>query len=319
MSINENLLNWMLDIGDPSLRLRVLVELLGRGADDPEVLQAQQAIPGSPAVRGLLESMHPEGYWTQKHVQTGVVSGAGVEYGSFATTHFCLAYLAELGLDRSQPQVALAAERYLGLQQPDGDWWQHLSCLQGYNLRTFIRLGYRRDPRLQRTVDLLLNTRRRDGGCLCDLHELKRPRSKSCVRGSAKVLLALAELPETWDHPRCRELVDYFLRRGGVFRSKYPSEVVNDDMGRLSFPLTWRTNAWEIVLGLSRMGCGEDERLKAAWELVEGQADPDGRYRLDWTPAQCPWKVGRRGEPNPWVTFYVLLAEKWRRSSSPAV
>ncbi len=37
-----------------------------------------------------------------------------------------------------------------------------------------------------------------------------------------------------------------------------------------------------------------------------------GFYPLDSTPAQSPWKVGRKGIANPWVTFYVLLAMKFR-------
>ena len=32
---------------------------------------------------------------------------------------------------------------------------------------------------------------------------------------------------------------------------------------------------------------------------------------LDMTPAQSPWKVGKTGEPNKWVTFYCLLAPKY--------
>jgi hypothetical protein len=60
------------------------------------------------------------------------------------------------------------------------------------------------------------------------------------------------------------------------------------------------------------MGYGGDSRLKRAWEALESRADDSGRYSLDWTPAQCPWKVGKRGEPNKWVTLYCLLAKKYR-------
>ena len=54
-----------------------------------------------------------------------------------------------------------------------------------------IRLGYRGDPRVQKAIDLMLSTARPDGGYLCDLHEKPNRRPpKSCVRGSAKALLA---------------------------------------------------------------------------------------------------------------------------------
>jgi hypothetical protein len=60
------------------------------------------------------------------------------------------------------------------------------------------------------------------------------------------------------------------------------------------------------------MGYGNDERLRAAWDILESGADEVGRYRLDWTPTECPWKVGKIGEMNKWVSFYVLLARKYQ-------
>lgn len=315
MEIVPSIREWLLEPEDPSVRWRTLTCLLERGADDPEVVQARAAIPDSKPVSRILAKMQPDGTWLQRNPRTREMLGGGVEYGAFATTHFCLAYLAELGLDRTHPQVAKAAERYLALQAPDGDWYLHLSCLLGYNVRTFTLLGYRDDPHVQRAIDLLLETEREDGGYLCDLHERKKYKTrpvKSCVRGAVKVLLALAELPEYWDHPRCWQLVDYFLRRGGIFRSTDPGRLVNADMERATFPIIWRANTWEILYALSKMGYGRDERLHAAWEVLGRQADASGRYLLDWTPAQSPWKFGERGEVNKWITLYVLLAKKYR-------
>ena len=59
------------------------------------------------------------------------------------------------------------------------------------------------------------------------------------------------------------------------------------------------------------MGYGRDERLKDAWNVMERRRDAQGRYPLDMTPAQSPWKVGKTGEPNQCVTFYCLLAGKY--------
>ena len=101
-------------------------------------------------------------------------------------------------------------------------------------------LGYKEDPRVKRSIQLLLDTDRPDGGYLCDMHEGKyktRP-VKSCVRGSVKALLAFSCLPEHWEHERCRDLVGYFLGREGVFKTSDLSELVNKDMARNSFPIT---------------------------------------------------------------------------------
>lgn len=317
MDAQSDVIQWLLEDEDPSVQLRTLTELLDVEEDMPEVKRAKSAIQQSTAVCSLLEIMHPDGYWLQKNPRTGIYVGDDVLYGSFGSTHFCLAYLAELGMDRTHPQVEKAADRYLNLQTPDGDWLGHYSCLFGYNIRTFVRLGYRDDERVNQSIELILQTDREDGGYLCDFHEgkYKTKSVRSCVRGAVKCLLAFAELPEYWDHPRCKQLVDYFLRRGGIFQSTHPGILVNKDMQRMSFPIIWRANIWEVLFGLSKMGYGSDERLNPAWDALESRADDAGRYSLDWTPTECPWKVGQRGEINKWITFYALLAQKHRIAS----
>ena len=211
-----DLIAWILEPENPSVRFRTLTELLDRGGSE-EALEAQRAIAASAPVSKLLQAMHPDGYWLQKNPRTGQVLGDGAEYGSFGTTHFCLSYCAELGLDKSHPLVAKAAARYLGLQREDGDWLGHYSCLYAYNIRTLVKLGYAGDERVRRSIELMLGTLRPDGGYLCDIHEKpNRKPPKSCIRGCAKALLAFAELPEYWRHPRCLALVDYFMNRNGI-------------------------------------------------------------------------------------------------------
>jgi hypothetical protein len=313
--IENPVFTWLMDPSEPSLRYRTLVELLDTPLDDPKVVATRQSIPQSSFVIQLMGKMHPEGYWLQTNPRTGRSVGEGVEYGSFATTHFCLAYLAEFGLDHTHPQVALASERYLGLQRPDGDWRGHYSCLYGYNIRTFVMLGYRNDVRVQRSIELLERSGRPDGGYLCDFHEPKSLRSKSkpksCIRGSLKALAAYSELgQEYWTHPGCLKLIDYFLRREGIYQRTQPEKLVNRDVATMIFPFHWRAGLVEILYHLSRMGHGNDPRLERAWMLLDSKTDKEGCYILEWTPTQSPWKVGKRGLANKWMTFYALLAKK---------
>jgi hypothetical protein len=146
------------------------------------------------------------------------------------------------------------------------------------------------------------------------MHEgkYKTKPTKSCIRGSVKALFAFSLLPEYWNHERCNELVEYFLRRGGIYKSTNRSLLVNKDMERNSFPITWRANVFEILFSLSKMGYGNDERLEKAWMYMESKKDRMGRYYLDWTPSQSPWKVGKRGEPNKWISLYSHLASKYK-------
>ena len=309
-------LAWLLEEDNPSLRYRTLTELFDVDPGDPRARATKDLVPASSQARAVLDRMHPDGYWQQRNPRSGEVLGGGVEYGAFATTHFCLAYLAELGLDRQDPRVAEAADRYLALQQPDGDFWRHFSCLYAYNIRTFLMLGYSGDPRLRKTIDLMLGTERPDGGYLCDMHEGKPggKKSRSCIRGSVKALLAFSMLPELWGSGRCRDLVGYFLRRDGIFRTDDPTGPVNRDVTWTIFPIHWRAGLPEVLLALSGMGYGRRPELDRAWAILAGKRADQGKYILDWTPTQALLKGGRRGEPSKWITFYALLALKYRDS-----
>lgn len=305
---------WLLEKENPSIRYRTLTELLDKKPDDSDVIQTRKQILSSQPVRNIFGRMHPDGYWLQKNPRSGEVVGQGVEYGAFASTHFVLAYLTELGLDKTNPQVKKAAQRYLNLQQPDGDFFRHFSCIYSYNIRTFLLLGYKDDPRVQKTINLMLTTTRPDGGYLCDMHEgkYKTKTVKSCIRGSTRALVAFAELAQYWQHPRCKALINYFLQRNCLFRMDNPKAYINHDVQSTSFPITWRASLLDIIFALSKMGYGKHKALQKAWQLLESKKDSRGHYILDWTPTQVQklWKIGKRVHPNKWITFYTLLAKK---------
>lgn len=296
---------------NPAIKYRTLTELAGFSIDSPEVLELKSKILEMPDVKKVFALMHPDGYWLQKNTRTGITSGDGVEYGAFATTHFILSYLSEMGLSKEHPKIALAAERYLNLVQPDGDWWNHLSCLSGLNIRTFIRLGYRNDQRLQSSINLMLKTNRSDKGYLCDMHERRSKKKKSCYRGTLKMLLAFSELPEYYHHPRVLQLIDYFLERNGIYNSS-KTEYVNSDITRFSFPVIWRANTWELLYAFSKMGYGKDKRLHDAWKLIESKTQSNGFINLDWSPVQCPINFGKREKPNEWLSLYIELSKKYK-------
>lgn len=302
----DNLLNSKI----AAVRYRTLTEIQGLSSTDSMVIKSLEDVLSSDEYTRIMSKMHKEGYWLQKNPRTKETVGEGVEYGSFASTHFALANLSELGLKRSHGHIEKAANRYLNLIADDGDWWNHMSCLYGYNIRTFIRLGYRGDPRLLKAISLMLKSIRFDNGYLCDMHE-KKGKKKSCYRGALKVLLAFSELPELWEEQTCKDIVSYFLNRKVIFNSKL-SRYVNKDIERNAFPISWRANTYEALLALSKMGFGTHEALSDAWELLDRRITANQKYILDSTSAQSLLKAGAKGAENDWISFYVALAKKYR-------
>jgi hypothetical protein len=315
MEPESSVLDWLLEENNPSIRYRTLTELLGKSPDDRRVREAKAQIAASRPVTAIFSKMNPEGFWYYVDERTGRGFGDGVQYLGCVTTHFNLAFLSELGLDRSDPRVAPAVDRYLNLQQPDGDFEGHFSCLYAYNLRSFVRMGYTGDPRVRRTRELMLATDRPDGGYLCDHHEGKyatRP-TKSCIRGSVKALVAFAELPELWDSPRCRKLVSYFLRHRVCFQTQRPTQPAADGIAATIFPFVWRASFLEALYALSILGYGQAPELADAWALLETKKDEEGRYVVDWAPPRSYFKPDKRGKPSKWVTLYALLALRHRQ------
>ncbi|MHA2326596.1 MAG: hypothetical protein ACXACB_14405, partial [Promethearchaeota archaeon] len=123
VKIPEPVIEWLLEKNNPSIRYRTMLELQNLPNTSKKI---KEAIQKSPVVQKILKGIHPEGYWEVKK-RDGRVLGAGVEYADWSTTHFVLSYLVELGVTKDNPIVNKAANRYLSLQQPDGDFWDHFS------------------------------------------------------------------------------------------------------------------------------------------------------------------------------------------------
>jgi hypothetical protein len=319
VKIPEKVIEWLLEEENPSIRYRTMVELQDLSEKSSKVKKAKKTISESPVVQNILQKMHPDGYWEVKK-RDGRMVGAGVEYADWSTTHFVLSYLAELGITRDNSQVEMATNRYLSLQQPDGDFWNHFSCLYGINIRTFLKLGFHEDPRVNKTIELLKSMIREDQGYLCELHEgkYKTRLTKSCYRGTVKVLFALSELPQIWTEPYVKRVLSYFLDRNVLYKTKKPSEFVTRETGKTIFPFSYRAGLLETLYALGKMGYGEDPRVQNAWQILQDHRTSTGRYILDWTPGKTTNRYfypGKKGGENKWVTFYAYLCLKYKEES----
>ncbi|MHA1200595.1 MAG: hypothetical protein ACTSQF_14855 [Candidatus Heimdallarchaeaceae archaeon] len=313
MDVPENIVDWLLEKENPSVRYRTMVELLDKPKLDSEVKETKKQILSYAPVKKMLDAMHPDGYWEELNPRSKIVFGKGVEYQT-QTTHFILAYLAELGLTKEHPKVNKAANRYLSLQKPDGDFWNHFSCLYGMNIRTFVKLGYKEDMRVKKTLELIRNSIRWDKGYLCDTHEgkYKTRKVKSCIRGSAKILYALEDLPEIWGESFAKQIAEHFLNRHVLFKSTDKTTLVRKDAGQINFPFNWRFGLIDVLLPLAKMGYGKDARMQPAWKILDEHKTLQGKFILDKDTKCKYWKIGEKGAPNKWVTFYAYLCLKHR-------
>jgi hypothetical protein len=316
MVIPENVISWLLQDDNPSVKARTLTELLGQAETCPDVVQARERIQTSKTVAKVLAPIHPDGVWPR--------------IGPSDNCPECgISYLGELGLKNTHPTVQCAIEVFLSGQYEDGSFLDsyttrenyynpkpnYSSCYYALTIRGLLQLGYHADPRVRKAIDFCLTQARFDGGYLCSKSYVKDT-TKSCIRGSKNVLLLFSELPEVWHTSQCQHLVEYFLDRKVFYKRSDPTQFVTDQPAAI-FPFHYRYGLLEPLYALSKMGYGNHPALTQAWQLLSQKRDEQGRYILDWKLPKCDFDPGKRGMANPWITLYAYLALKYQEEVRP--
>lgn len=315
METKPEILEWLLEPHDVSVRYRTLLELLDRGPDDGELREAKAMIPGSSEATHLFTALLPDGSWDYGNPHP---SGS---YMKSATAS--LSWAAELGLDRDDERVTRAVRHLFSLQSEDGDFHRHYSCIDGLILRTLNRLGFGRDRHTVLLRELLMGSARHDGGFHCDMRPRRKENvsaHKSCIKGSLVTLLAFSEDKALRKSELCKQLVAYFIRRHVLFRTDdltKPVLTIRLHPGQLSFPFTHIPGLVEAVYALSSLGQGNRTEMKEAWSLLVSKRDDDGRLPLERSVRGPRISVTPRGRPNKWLTLYACLAEKARDKGRP--
>jgi len=161
MALPRGLRTWLLDKeSDPSVRVRVLRELLGRPEEDPDVVRAQKEIGRKGWAAKILGEQHPGGQWATKGT-----SAFELYRPKYVATNWRLLVLSDLGLTKKNPRIRKAVDlffrRFSGSKTarwPSGGLGYRGSevCFTGNAVRMLARFGYRKDPRAEPAVDWLV-------------------------------------------------------------------------------------------------------------------------------------------------------------------
>jgi hypothetical protein len=277
----------------PSLRRRVLVELLDVSADDNEVRE--------------LDVLRDE------EAARVRVDGAGTRELGFA-----LSRLAHLGLSRGHPIVDKVARKLLRMQQHDGSWplpsqqrGRDGGAGEGYSmnplqtslpLRGLAEAGYATHAACERAYEWLLDKRLEDGswptgtaaGTRAFVAGYRRlPRSKGCRSNTTGALSCLVHHPELRRSDAARRAADILLRRETREESTFGAEVtrlcgVEEPMGFLTF---YQRFDLAFLLELcSRAGVArEDRRMGELASELETRRNEAGLYEHPVYPHLSRW------------------------------
>lgn len=309
---------WLLEPGNPSVRYLALTELLGQSAVDPEVVTIQSAIPGWGPARAILDARWPEGYWMRP----------GIGYSPrYRATIWQVIFLAAMGTPPTEAIERACAYVLDHSRLPDGRFSAYktargaVTCLNGNLLRAMLRLGHG-DLRVQESLEAMAEMVDRDG-FRCRFNAIgtgggpppvRMGDGLPCAWGAIKVLGAFSEVPEEHRSATMRAAVEAgvaFLLDRDLASGDYPTATGPSPLWRqFGFPLGYTSDLLEALAVLQGLGRGRDSRLAPALRVVLSKRDKTGRWALEHTPGRTWGKFGKVGEANKWVTLRALCALK---------
>lgn len=323
--LNSDALAWLLesDTHNPSIRYFALVDLVGRPADDPDVIAAKSAIMTSGPVPVILAAQSPEGFWREP--------GGG--YRKYQGTVWQIMLLSELGADPADERVRRGCEYLLSSSIASSGGFAAsntasvvpssvIHCLNGNVLYALIRLGCLSDARVQRALEWQARsitgeqpiayyqsgTSGPDFACAANQ---KQP----CGWGADKAMKALLTVPAEQRTPSMQQAIDrgaQFLLRHDIAAADFPyTEIISSAWFKLGFPLSYWSDVLETLEVLTALGYGSDARLEAAYRWLLSKRDAQGRWKLENSLNGKMWiDIEKRGKPSKWVTLRALRVIK---------
>ncbi len=316
MESNNKVIDWLLEEKEPSIRYKTLIELLDYQKDSDDILAAKEKVSECKNVERIFSRTNDKGIFPHKPEY----------YGNFTTFNYLTA-LFELGITKDDSRIFPIVDWILtpGLDKPEHFVQKEFddayildennlgSCRQIGFLSTLVRLGYLDDPRVKRLIDIFIDKIRFDGGYLCKWKKSnhKGQEAKSCYAATVPALHLYSVLPECYRNGRkYNDLISYFTGRDMIYSKTEPRKILCDT--KLGLFSTGLSQLLMIAYSMSKMGLGNIPEMKDVWEIIKNKPTTDGKYHLEAAETKKAILMDKVGQPNKWITFYILLSEKYK-------
>lgn len=272
--MTEPVIRALLQSEEPSIRFKVLVNVLNRDRESDEVKGLQEEIRRSPRVQRLL-SLRNEAGQIPFH-----------PYTKWYGAHWVLADLADIGYPPGDESLIPLREQVLrwllgkshqaGIRTIAGRV-RRCASQEGNALYALLTLGLG-DERTEELAQRLQRWQWPDGGWNCDRNP---DATHSSFMESLIPLRALALHARQTGNDRSKEAAaraaEIFLKRR-LFRRQRDGQVISTDFLQLHYPCYWH---YDILFGLKVMaeaGLVGDERCHEALDLLASKRLPDGGF-----------------------------------------
>ena len=308
----EQLIPWLLEEENPSVRYFSLRMIMGLAKDDKQVLAVRRAIMGKEPVTGILALQDPAGWWNNPET---------VSMPMYLSTVWQLMLLAELGADGSDRRIRKSVDLvFKNIQHTDGSLPHEgdrfkkkeamdLICNDGMIAYGLIGLSPElKDERVQRTLSFLVSVLS-SGDYHCCFNK-----GAECAWGVVKMLRVLSLIPEKERDAEMQQAIrqgaEYLLSHD-LAKADFPHKEggkISEHWFRLGFPRSYQADLLQTAFVLKVLGYGKDERLQPTLAFLREKQLPEGGWALEetWNKMIVPFTRPFKRKPNKWITWQAL-------------
>ncbi len=321
-----DVVDWLLEENEPSVRYFTLTDILDKPEDDPQVSKARNDILLRGTARDILDRQRDSEY-LQAYPRYYTYKYKGLAWQLIALAELCaepdeqIRSQCEYLLENAQEKTQGGFSQHTSAKNSGGRMSEVIPCLTGNMVWCLLRFGYVDDPRVGKGIDWLTTYLRFNDGVEEEpqaepyAHYEMCWGKHTCHMGVVKALKALAALPEDKRTPAVTDTIarasEFLLLHHIHKRSHNLDRTSKPGWLKFGFPLMYQTDALEILDILLSLHV-RDNRMEEALQIVLNKRDEQGRWRLEnaYFSERMLAPFGVAGEPNKWITLRALRVLK---------
>lgn len=315
--ITTDVTRWLLESDEPWTRYRILVDLLDKPENDPDVQDARTEMLAHAQVERLIDGAAA---WPGSPLK---------RHNDSSHTIYKFSTLADFGVRADDPGMGTAIAAVMAHQAPDEafqslmnvpktfggtgeDTWAWMQCDAPTLIYSLLAMGMGDDVRVRRAKDHLVGLVEENGWrCVVapELGKFRGPGRKSdpCPIANVYALKALSQVPDLLDsspaHTGAEMLLWNWEHQGerNIFMFG-----IGTDFRKLKYPFIWY-DILHVADVLSRFPfVHTDPRFLEMVETITHQADDGDRYTAtSMYRAWKGWSFADKNSPSSWLTFLV--------------
>jgi len=321
--LGENILEWLLEDNNPSVKYRTLLGFLNKSSDNSEVIETQEEIMKTACIMSILKEQNPEGYW---------VNPDDMYNPKYRATTHNLLILAELRAIRT-PEIEKAIEHIFEFQRNSGHFLiqrpksekgkdsvvKDGCCYDGNILYYLIHFGYLEDSRTQHLIKFQEEYYSdEEGGWKCRAYPIDPSKvfPENCYMGRIKMLRALASIPKKKQSKKINEIISKeveVILENHVYKYLRNTDGTRKEKAgwmRFGFPLFYQSDILEVLNVLATLDV-KDNRMQDSIDVVIKAQQKDGKWLLKNTfNGKTICNIEEKGKPSKWITYRALCALK---------